>query len=108
VVEILFLKDNARLFLSGNHWTLSSKGSASCLKKYSPLAVTDAGKSEWIDINVPLHDGMTGLRKFWQIFGDRMAVMGDIPAHLFSLGTPDDLYNYVRDLICDIGPIGSS
>lgn len=51
-------------------------------------------------------DGMTDLRKFRQIVGDRMAVMGDIPAHLLSLGTPDDIYKYVRDLIRDIGPTG--
>lgn len=51
-------------------------------------------------------DGMTDLRKFRQIVGDRMAVMGDIPAHLLSLGTPDDIYNYVRDLVRDIGPRG--
>jgi uroporphyrinogen-III decarboxylase len=51
-------------------------------------------------------DGMTDLRKFRQIVGDRMAVMGDIPAQLFSLGAPDDIYKYVRDLIRDIGPTG--
>jgi uroporphyrinogen-III decarboxylase len=49
---------------------------------------------------------MTDLCKFRQIVGDRMAVMGDIPAHLLSLGTPDNIYNYVRDLIRDIGPTG--
>jgi hypothetical protein len=51
-------------------------------------------------------DGMTDLRKFRQTVGDRMAVMGDIPAHLLSLGTPDDIYNYIRGLIRDIGPQG--
>ncbi len=51
-------------------------------------------------------DGMTDLRKFKELVGDRMAVMGDVPAALFAAGTPDDIYNYVRDLIRDIGPTG--
>ncbi len=51
-------------------------------------------------------DGMTDLRKFKDIVGDRMAVMGDVPAAMFAAGTPDDIYNYVRDLVRDIGPTG--
>ncbi len=51
-------------------------------------------------------DGMTDIRKAKEILGDHMAIMGDIPASLFSIGTPDDIYNYVRDLIRDVGPTG--
>jgi uroporphyrinogen-III decarboxylase len=51
-------------------------------------------------------DGMTDLRKFKELVGDRMAVMGDVPASLFAAGTPDDIYDYVRDLVRDIGPTG--
>lgn len=51
-------------------------------------------------------DGMTDIRKFKEIAGDRMAVMGDVPAALFSTGTPDDIQKYVRDLIRDVGPTG--
>lgn len=48
-------------------------------------------------------DGMTDVRKFRQIVGDRMALMGDTPPSLFSHGTPEDVYNYIRDLVRDIG-----
>ncbi|MBC7252079.1 MAG: hypothetical protein H5T62_17605 [Anaerolineae bacterium] len=51
-------------------------------------------------------DGMTDLRKFKELVGDRMAVMGDVPASLFAAGTPDDIYDYVRYLVQDIGPTG--
>ncbi|MCP4420876.1 MAG: uroporphyrinogen-III decarboxylase [Chloroflexi bacterium] len=51
-------------------------------------------------------DGMTDIRKAKEILGDHMAIMGDVPATLFSIGTPDDVYNYVRDLIRDVGPTG--
>ncbi len=43
-------------------------------------------------------DGMTDVRKFKELVGDRMAMMGDVPASLFAAGTPDDIYKYVRDL----------
>ena len=51
-------------------------------------------------------DGATDIRKFKEVAGDHMAVMGDVPASLFAAGTPDDIYNYVRDLVRDIGPTG--
>ncbi|MCX7173873.1 MAG: hypothetical protein NT159_08100 [Proteobacteria bacterium] len=51
-------------------------------------------------------DGMTDLRKMRELLGDHMAVMGDVPSQLFAAGTPDDIYNYVRDLVRDIGPTG--
>lgn len=51
-------------------------------------------------------DGFTDIRKAKEILGDHMAIMGDVPATLFSIGTPDDVYTYVRDLIHDVGPTG--
>lgn len=51
-------------------------------------------------------DGMTDLRKFKELVGDRMAMMGDIPAWLLSAGTPDEAYNYVRDQVALFGGRG--
>jgi uroporphyrinogen-III decarboxylase len=51
-------------------------------------------------------DGMTDVRKAKEILGDRMAIMGDVPSTLFALGTPDDIYRYVEDLVRDVGPTG--
>ncbi len=51
-------------------------------------------------------DGMTDVRKFKELAGDRMAMMGDVPATLFAAGTPDDIHEYVRDLVRDVGPTG--
>ena len=44
-------------------------------------------------------DGMTDLKKFKELVGDRMAMMGDIPASLLAAGTPDDVHKYVRELV---------
>lgn len=44
-------------------------------------------------------DGMTDMRQFKNLVGDRMAMMGDVPSSMFAIGTPDDIYNYVRDLV---------
>jgi len=51
-------------------------------------------------------DGMTDIRQAKAILGDHMAIMGDVPSSLFSIGTPDEVYNYVRDLVRDVGPTG--
>lgn len=51
-------------------------------------------------------DGMTDIRKAKEILGDHMAIMGDVPAPLFAIGTPDDIYEYVRSLVRDLGPTG--
>ncbi|MCP4576212.1 MAG: methyltransferase [Deltaproteobacteria bacterium] len=51
-------------------------------------------------------DGMTDVRKFKEIVGDRMAIMGDVPSSLFAVGTPEDIRNYVKDLVRDVGPTG--
>jgi len=51
-------------------------------------------------------DGMTDVRKFKELVGDRMALLGDVPPALLSVGTPDEVRAYVRDLVRDIGPTG--
>jgi uroporphyrinogen-III decarboxylase len=51
-------------------------------------------------------DGMTDIRKAKQLVGDRMAIMGDVPAALFATGKPEDIHHYVRDLVRDVGPTG--
>ena len=51
-------------------------------------------------------DGMTDIFKAKEILGDHMCLMGDVPAAKFSMGTPDDVYNYCMKLINGLGPKG--
>jgi len=51
-------------------------------------------------------DGMTDIRKAKEVLDGHIAIMGDVPAALFAAGTPEDMHNYVRDLMRDIGPTG--
>ncbi len=51
-------------------------------------------------------DGMTDIFKAKEILGDTMCIMGDVPASLLTLGTPDDVHKYCRKLIEEIGPAG--
>ena len=51
-------------------------------------------------------DGMTDIRKVKEILGDHMAILGDVPATLFATGSPDDIYEYVKSLVRDVGPTG--
>jgi uroporphyrinogen-III decarboxylase len=44
-------------------------------------------------------DGMTDMHQFKKLVGDRMAMMGDVPSSMFSIGTPEDIDKYVRDLV---------
>jgi uroporphyrinogen-III decarboxylase len=44
-------------------------------------------------------DGMTNMKKFKELVGDHMAMMGDVPSSMFAAGTPEDIHNYVRDLV---------
>ena len=44
-------------------------------------------------------DGMTDMKKFKALAGDRMAMMGDVPSSLLAAGTPEDVHKYVRELI---------
>ena len=51
-------------------------------------------------------DGMTDIRKARKILGDHMAILGDVPAELLATGTPDQVRDYVKHLIADIGTTG--
>ncbi|UCB49121.1 MAG: hypothetical protein JSW56_18775 [Deltaproteobacteria bacterium] len=51
-------------------------------------------------------DGMTDIRKVKEILGDHMAILGDVPATMFATGSPDDIYEYVKSLVQDVGPTG--
>jgi uroporphyrinogen-III decarboxylase len=51
-------------------------------------------------------DGMTDIRKARIVLKDHTAIMGDVPASMLSTGTPEDVRNYIRDLVRDMGPEG--
>lgn len=51
-------------------------------------------------------DGSTDIRLAREIFGDHIALLGDVPAALLASGTPEGVRAYVRDLIRDLGPRG--
>jgi uroporphyrinogen-III decarboxylase len=48
-------------------------------------------------------DGMTDLFEAKKILGDRMCLMGDVPARLLKLGTPEAVKEYCKKLIKTIG-----
>lgn len=51
-------------------------------------------------------DGMTDLRNAKKKLGDHMAFMGDVPAQLLATGTPEQVSDYVKKLLNDIGTKG--
>jgi len=51
-------------------------------------------------------DHATDIFKIKEVLGDHMAIMGDVPAGLLALGTPDEVHAYSRKLIEGIGPAG--
>jgi len=51
-------------------------------------------------------DGATDIFKAKEILGDHLCLMGDVPAELLTLGTEDEVYNYCRRLINNVGPSG--
>lgn len=51
-------------------------------------------------------DGMTDIFKAKEILGDHICIMGDVPAAMLSLGTPDEVHEYCQRLIKNIGPAG--
>ena len=54
--------------------------------------------------NYLLHfDGTTDIFKAKEILGDRMCLMGDVPARLLKLGTPRDIEAYCQKLIDVVG-----
>jgi uroporphyrinogen-III decarboxylase len=51
-------------------------------------------------------DGATDIFKAREILGDHMALHGDVPAPLLTLGTPDEVFAYCKRLIDVIGKDG--
>jgi hypothetical protein len=51
-------------------------------------------------------DGKTDIFKAKEILGDHMCIMGDVPPRMFSLGTPEEVSEYSKRLIREIGPGG--
>ncbi len=51
-------------------------------------------------------DGETDIFAAKMILGDHMCLMGDVPAAMLSMDTPDDVHRYCEKLINEIGPSG--
>jgi uroporphyrinogen-III decarboxylase len=48
-------------------------------------------------------DSTTDILQAKEILGDRMCLMGDVPARLFKLGSPGDIESYCKKLINTVG-----
>ncbi len=48
-------------------------------------------------------DGFTDIFKAKEILGNHMCLMGDVPPALLSLGTPEQVTQYCRRLIDQVG-----
>jgi Uroporphyrinogen decarboxylase (URO-D) len=51
-------------------------------------------------------DGTTDIFKAKEILGDHMCICGDVPASLLTLGTPEEVEDYCRRLIAQVGDGG--
>jgi hypothetical protein len=51
-------------------------------------------------------DGETDIFKAKEVLGDHMCLMGDVPAAMLCLGTPDEVHGYTSRLIRELGPEG--
>ncbi|MBU1671982.1 MAG: hypothetical protein KKF41_13975 [Actinobacteria bacterium] len=51
-------------------------------------------------------DGATDIRRAKELMDGRMCIMGDVPATLLKLGEPDEVDEYCRSLIADVGEGG--
>jgi hypothetical protein len=51
-------------------------------------------------------DGMTDLRKARKVLGNHVAFMGDVPSQMLVVSTPDEVKDYIRRLLDDIGVTG--
>ncbi len=49
-------------------------------------------------------DGTTNIRRAREILDDHSCLMGDVPASMLAFGSEDDVYNYTKKLIDDVGP----
>ncbi len=53
-------------------------------------------------------DGTSDIFKAKEVLGDHMCIMGDVPAILTATGTKDEVLNYCKRLIKEVGKGGSS
>jgi hypothetical protein len=51
-------------------------------------------------------DGMTDLRRAKKLLGDHAAFMGDVPAPLLAVSSKEEVADYTKRLIDDVGPQG--
>jgi uroporphyrinogen-III decarboxylase len=51
-------------------------------------------------------DGETDIFKAKSVLGDHLCIMGDVPASMLYLETPETVRTYCRKLIREIGPDG--
>lgn len=51
-------------------------------------------------------DGKTDIFKAKEVLGDRMCIMGDVPAEMLAFSDYDTVYSYCEKLIREIGPTG--
>lgn len=51
-------------------------------------------------------DGETDIFKAKEVLGDHMCIMGDVPASMLFLDTPENVYAYSARLIRELGPEG--
>lgn len=51
-------------------------------------------------------DGSSDMYEARNVLGDRMCIMGDVPATLLKLGQPEEVHEYCRKLIKDFGSDG--
>lgn len=51
-------------------------------------------------------DGHTDLFKAKELLGDHMCLMGDVPAAMFSMSSPEAVYKYCTKLVRELGPEG--
>ncbi len=51
-------------------------------------------------------DGNTDLIKAKEVLGDHLCLMGDVPAAMLTLNSPDEVYEYSSNLVSTLGPKG--
>lgn len=51
-------------------------------------------------------DGKTDIVRAKEVVGDRMCIMGDVPAELLAFAAPEKVYDYTMNVIKKVGPVG--
>jgi hypothetical protein len=92
------------VFLGGTRTSASS---------ISPKQFEEFALPEWLEMCTYFPagcilnlDGTTDIFKAKEVLGDRMCIMGDVPAALLKLGEPDEVDEYCRRLITEVGSDG--